>query len=210
MIDKGQKVLVQVDTKDEEVIQWDQEGKLLEFRTVPGKFRYLDSEVLKGLKKINRDRYSVYLDVMEDLSEQGEDEIANSVSEVFQIDNQSGTATDKLAVQRNDQNEFVHRWERPDKVNVRLGQGWEVVKGRYETLRNQSGNSVHRIGEKGREELVLMRLPMEKKREHSKKKHERRRKAIGEAERRAKADIARTGAPVVDDSTPGDFRPISG
>lgn len=198
------KINITEDNTLEEVLKYDNEGYLLVFD--PDSFMELSGNDLRSLRKINRDRYSVYKEIAEDAKKRvPRDE---KILDEFQVAASAGLAARRLEVKGKDP-KFAYRWERPDMVEDRRDEGWNVVNDGVSTLRNQSGKGIHRIGAQGQEELVLIAIPKEKLAVRQERKRLKRQRAIEGIAVESKASIEKLGGIHIDDKRGGNFQPIS-
>jgi hypothetical protein len=198
------KIEITQDNSFDEVVKYDEEGYLLAFS--PDSFLELGSDELRQLKKINRDRYAVYKEIAQDAKKRNPKD--EKVLEDFQVASTAGLAARRLEVKGKDEN-FAYRWERPDMVEDRRDEGWEVVTKGVSTLRNQKSKGIHRIGAQGQEELVLISIPKEKLAAKKERKRLKRQRAIEGIVSESKASIEKLGGIHIDEKQGGDFQPIS-
>lgn len=200
---KGQKVIITSDVPFEKVLQYEAEGADLFWDL--DDFQVLEDENLRKLRKPTRDRYAVFLELYRDAKTRTPKE--ERVVEAIKVAPDAGQAATKLEV-RNKKEGMDYRWERPDMVDVRLEQGFQLARG-VNTLRGGDSKGIHRIGSNGQDELVLLEITKERKAELRKQRLARRDKAFAVQKEQAKSEIQRLGGGVVDDSTDTEFRAIS-
>lgn len=198
------KVMVTKDVSVEEMLQWDKDGHVLVWDV--DDFRKLSPAQLKAFSKPNRDRYEVFKEIAE--TEANRDVTEEEVADAVQVGVAAGTATERLHVE-SQKDGYRYRWERPDMVNVRKDQGWRVATKGYKTLRNERGRDIHRIGSKGQEELILMEISDENHAKLREAKAARRKRAIEGVINQGKSEIRKLGSQPIDDTSGGDFTPIS-
>lgn len=156
---KGKKIRVSVDTPLSDVLRYDQEGAILSFDVSDGRFLSLDEETIRKLSQVNRTRYDVAADMAEDLAEDNEDE---SLFLGISIGEDQGQAQARLDVEGLPE-DMMPRWERPDRLDDRLREGYKIVKRKgVKTLSNPNGNpTLHTITRNGQTELLLIAKPKE-------------------------------------------------
>lgn len=156
---KGKKIKVDVDTPLSDVLKWDKEGAILLFAVEGDRFKKLEEADFRKLGQTNRIRYEVAADMTEDLAEDEEDE---SVFLGITISEDMGRAISRLDVDGLPEG-LEKRWERPDKLDDRLREGYKIVKSRgVKTLSNPTGKpSMHTITRNGATELILLAKPKE-------------------------------------------------
>lgn len=198
------KVTITKDVSVEEMLKWDQDGCVFVWDV--DDFKALTAVQLKGLSKVNRDRYVVFKEIAE--TERAADPVEDEVVEAVQVSSIAGSAKDKLRVTA-EKSGYVYRWERPDMVNVRKDQGWRFATSGYKTLRNETGRGGHRIGSKGQEELILMEIPEEDHQRLRAIKAEKRKRAIEGVTNQGKSEIRKLGSEPIDDTSKANFQPIS-
>lgn len=153
----SKKVLVNLDTTNEDILRYDSEGSCLLFDVE--KFKKLDETVLDKLSRDNKIRYETCLEVFNDLNSQEKDIEETQRFVDFSGSEGLGSAHDRLAILNKNDKEFFYRWSRPDKVRSRLQRGFVYVRDKdIETLNNKPGD-IQKIGRRGEEELILMKLP---------------------------------------------------
>ena len=172
---QGKKIVVRgLDTTEEQILQWDQEGYTLVFDTTGQEFRSLREETVQKLSRWNADRYRVSAEIWEEAKKR---DPVREVLDGIEFGPNRGTATDRLKVERRNPN-YVYWWEVPERVYDKVAQGWEVVQGSGERTIHSDGSRIHRIGKKGEEETILLRLPKEVWQKRQREKVERYQKGI--------------------------------
>ena len=203
-MEKDKKVIVKADLTFEEVLRYDNEGMLLVWE--PEDFQPLKDEELRQLRKANRDRYEIFKEIHEDSKKRIEED--EEILGGFQVGVTSGLAARRLDVKGKDEN-FSYRWERPDMVEDRRDEGWQITKKGVKTLRNQEGKGIHRIGAQGQEELILMQMPKDRLSVRKERKKAMRARAIEGIANESRSNIEKLGGIPVSDRDGGNFRPIS-
>lgn len=168
---QGKKVVVRaVDTTVEKIVELDKEGATLVFDTSSDGFVKLQDEDLVKLSKWNRDRYLVAREIWEEIQGAGKDPLLEIVQGI-EFGPNRGSATARLHIEGRDKN-CVYWWATPDRVYEKMTQGWVPVQGGMEKTLHSRDGRVHRIGKKGEEELILMKMPREKWQQIQRKKVE--------------------------------------
>jgi len=192
----GKKIVVNaIDNNEDEVIQLDKEGATLVFDTSPG--RFLELKKVELLSKWNRDRYLVCKDVVEAQKQ------SDPVSEVIggiEFGAIRGSAMNRLEI-RNADPRFRYWWEMPERVYSKVAQGWQVVNGTREKTIHSVDGRVHRIGKKGSEELILLRIEKEKAAVLAKERVEKDKKLRLNVEKSAEEGMLKVGSKLVTDAT---------
>lgn len=171
----GKKIAVNaIDMTEDEVLEYDRKGATLVFDTTPGRFLKLSEKGVQALSQWNRDRYRVCLDVWSELVK--DDPLADLV-EGIEFGPNRGTAQERLHIDGRNK-DFVYWWERPERVYAKQAAGWQVVQGTGEKTIHSRGERIHKIGKKGEEELVLMRLPKKLWQKYTREKAERYKKML--------------------------------
>lgn len=198
------KQLIRSSTPFEKVLEFDKEGMTLSWDT--DDFGSLDSSQVRQLSKGNRDRYSVFEEMAREQASRDPEE--ESIATGFEVSGGTGSPSERLKV-TSSRKDVVTRWERPDMVNVRKEQGWKVASKGHETLRGASSDGYHRIGSKGAEELILMEIPTAQWKKLKQARRNRRQRALQGATNQGKSEVRRLGSQPIDESSSGDFQPIS-
>lgn len=181
------KITISVDNSPEEVVQWDSEGKRLEFEHDAKRFLRLPSDVVRELSYENKRRYYVSKGMAEET-------IDLSSYDKRNIKPRPGfaMASDRLAVY-NKKPGMEYCWKRPDELRQAHMDGYrEVQDPDIKTFGGDVG-STHTVGMYGDTELVLMEIPKEtrdRQRAALRQKDEIRRKGV---ESTAIADLQRSG-----------------
>lgn len=178
--DKSEKVNVFADTPWDEVLHYDQQGKVLVYRERNGFFPVLDDEQLSELSEFNRQRYYVVRESFESAEDDDMEEIQRLIA--VGKSGMAASARERLKVY-NKQPEFAYAWQAPHDVFRARTEGWVVVRKGPEETMFQCADGIHRIGDKGSEELVLMKRPKELEEEDKRLRQEAYEKQKGVARR---------------------------
>lgn len=172
--------LVTVDVPFGEIVKWDQDKtRRVRFSDEPGEFRELQENEKKQLSRETLLAYEIAEAAHAEKatsSDRSEDEWIERVIQNVQ----SGGARNRLKINGKDP-DVEYRWLRPDTVGrYQNEKGYVVVgSGSERTLANSTGKGPHVIGDRGSEELILVkrskRVAAAERREKKKKAAERRR-----------------------------------
>ena len=167
------KALITIDIKDKEVLSLDEEGYVLSFESTPGQFKRLSDKTLGTLGRDNHDRYLVSegLHAREKYQRDNPDVMSSGVS----VTGTFATATERLKVEGKEPGKW-YAWKRPNELPTLARQGYKIARG--ESLRTYmaQGDEIHRVGEYGKDELILTEIPEEL--------HQQRRSIVGEKSRK--------------------------
>lgn len=164
--------VISVDTKLSTMLQYDQQGKLLTFNTDPDKFKELTKEEMMELSNENRMRYWQAREIYRSLKEEEEDG-DNDWKHDISIDEQYASPTERLEV-KNPTPGYRYYKASPSKMGRHEKKGYHIVPDSDPAYIGMSGKK--KIGTMGKDELVLMRTPIEnykKLNEEKRKKRER-------------------------------------
>jgi len=161
-VKKVEKVFVTVDKTFVEVLKSDQAGCMLIFSGEPSKFLRLTPEQYGQLSSQNRQRYAFALEEWEYLKEQGETE---DLAARFDVDPGNVKSGTRLEITGKDA-KFHYVWKRPENVRDFVAMGGEIVpaSGSERTIGQNGEKRAHVVANKGIDELVLCRIPMETQR----------------------------------------------
>lgn len=194
----SKKVLINLDTSDRDVLSYDQRGSCLLFDIE--NFKKLDASVIEKLSRENRIRYETCLELYNDLHSQDPDVEQTQRFIDFSASEGLGAAEERLAILNKNDDEYFYRWSRTDKVRSRLQRGYVYVRDKdLETLNNKPGE-IQKIGRRGEEELILMKLPRKLYNEREAKKEALRKERSEGAVRRGQEQIASYGVPPATDA----------
>jgi hypothetical protein len=169
-VKKNVKKEVLFDTLFANVIQWQEEGYDLLFSwDTP---IILSSDEFKKLNPKNKDRY-----YQAKFSAEGQDLTKTSLSAQKPYKDEysvrPGSPNEKLTV-LNKEAGMEYRWEIPVRVSAKESQGWVVDEGSArKQINNDAGSSIKSIGMKGKEELILMKIPKSIIKEREQKNRDR-------------------------------------
>lgn len=158
------------DTLFDDMLKWQKEGYDLIFSW--DNPIVLTSEQFKQLSVENKDRYYQAKE-----SASGQDLVKNSVQAQSVYKNsysvRPGSPNEKLSV-LNKEKDMEYRWELPARVTSKEAQGWVVDEGQAtKQINNDAGSSVKVVGQKGKEELILMKIPKKIVQEREQKNRDR-------------------------------------
>lgn len=156
MTKKSVKKDVVFDTSFKDVLKWQDKGYDIVFSwdsTI-----ILDQNEFKQLSVENKDRY-----YQAKFASEGQDLVKTSTSaqKAYKDDYsvRPGSPTEKLAVLEKEQG-MEYRWELPARITSKEAQGWIVDEGSArKQINNDAGSNVKVVGMKGKEELILMKIP---------------------------------------------------
>jgi len=167
------KLTINLDYTPQRVVSLDKEGYKLFFDSTPGKFLRLSDHQLDLLGRDNRDRYLVSegLYAREKYQKDHPDEVGSGieVSGVF------ATATERLKVEGKEPGKW-YAWKRPDELRKVSREGYQIARGKSLRTFMGQGDEIHRVGEYGKDELILTEIPEEQ--------HQKRRRIVGEKSRK--------------------------
>jgi hypothetical protein len=180
------RVSVTVDTPWEEILNYDKAGKLLVFGAGKASPPELSEQQLAELSAVNRERYSI---VQEALSATNDDKVMDEIQNLVEMGKTAiyARALDRLKVWNKDPR-FEYVWSAPHNLHWRLNRGYAVVRNGQEHTMFQQKDGTHRIADKGDEELILMKAPLEIKR----MEEEKRQKDYEKSLRRSRQQIENT------------------
>ena len=155
-VKKDENPKISIDTNIVDMVQYDEDGKLLDF--VGGdKFLELPDEVVKELSKMNRIRYAIARKEWEGEKAAGEEDRWKHQIEIVE---QYASPRERMKVKGKDDN-YAYYLASPARMHERAAMGYEVVPdGSKESVGLNGGNSLKTLGQ---EELVLMRTTKENK-----------------------------------------------
>lgn len=187
------KVVVLVDTKDEDVLKWNEEGRKLFFDDEEGNFRELAPEVVKSLSLSNRERYDVAKNIVSgaDVIGNVQDSIQGFSARDYNI--RPGSASANLAVYGKKPGEDYY-WERAENVDKRRAESWKVDKDPDVHTRHQESCSYKTVGGQAKPELVLLSRPKSVSAEEKARKQKRRDALVGKATDSYRDAVERIGA----------------
>lgn len=151
----GERVFVDVDTKDEDVIRYDREGRFIIFDT--DRFKELDEGTIRNLSKVTKTAYFVSKAIRDNHGSiaYGDDGIIG----------QGGDISEQFGNVELKRNDLVYRYSRPDNRYKREQKGWKVatrddvkfasskiVEGHFETKDSKTGET----------DQILMVMPRER------------------------------------------------
>ena len=195
----------------DKLVEYDRNRSVkVRFDPKPGSFLELDQAQLNRLGSETQMAYSIARDENFELSK--ETDVSAKETEVLARIKKGAdvsSATKRLEI-RHKLNGFVYRWIRPDMVDEWLDmRGYVVVQdGPERTMANSTGEGPHVISRDGKPELTLVRRSIELADAAKIAQKERRKRLKMELEDKGKAGIEQAGFKLVDDGTPGDFKPI--
>lgn len=145
-------VKISIDSKPEEVVELNNQGVELYFDDTKDGFLELPSNVAEDLGFYNKQRYFTARNIV-----QGALDLSSN-KEGYNPQPGQATASEQMAVYGKDAR-FHYCWKRPDELRQAQRQGYRVANDpNLDTFYGGTGTS-HLVGEKGQEELVLMKTP---------------------------------------------------
>ena len=147
------RVNISVDQTFEDVLGFDEKGKLLVFDHEPGRFLELSEKQVSQLSYHNKGAYFVSKEMFRGAVAEAEPDFLKGLSIM-----QGASPTARLGVKG--LRPGMHGcWKRDDEVAGCLREGYTVVQGdEVETFASRVG-SAHTLGAKGNVEMVLMEIP---------------------------------------------------
>jgi hypothetical protein len=164
-VKKKEMVNISIDTSILNVVQYDYEGKDLNFEGGE-KFLSLPDEVVSELSKFNRIRYFVAKQERDLEVKAGKDD---EWKHKIEITEQYASPTDRMKVKNPDPN-MEYYLASPAKMHKHASQGYEVVPASAKASIGLSGEN--KLGTLGQTELVLMQTTKENKARIEKQKKE--------------------------------------
>jgi hypothetical protein len=189
--DYPDRVDVTLDTTEEDVLKYNEEGKNLFFDGDLDSFKVLSDNTIDQLSYINRQRYfSSYGEYKYNLEHKDEENITSRI----QVSPRYATATGRLEVHGKDPR-FHYCWKRPDELRQAKYEGYEVADDdALDTFQGKDKvSSLHKVGAYGDDELVLTKIPQELFDERQRAIQEKSTKRIKAVEDTAKDEMRRAG-----------------
>lgn len=153
----GGRVEITLDNTPDEALQYDQEGRILDFSDDVEKFLYLSHDVVQGLGADNRQRYLLAYASWKYATDHADEDLPSGLS----ISGRFATATARLSVNQSPQFQKAYSlaWRRSDEVQGALQEGYSLVKPGEVSSFGKTPSGMHRVGAGGETELVLMKMP---------------------------------------------------
>lgn len=190
---------VTLDMTEEDVIQYDKDGKNLFFDGDLGAFKELSDKTLSQLSSLNRVRYfSSYGEYTYNKKREFEPKI----SERVKVSPRYATATQRLEVLNKDPNKH-YVWKRTDEVRAAKYEGYQVSSDEKLDTFGSDTSSVHTVGETGEAELVLMETSKENFKARQRAISEKSQRRIKAVEDTAKEEMRRDGGLPYEGEGPG-------
>ena len=189
--DTALRAVITIDNLPKEVVSLDREGYLLSFDDEPGKFLYLEDEILDELSKNNYTSYMISEGFHARRRKEKEHPEDFSTAGI-KMEGRFSTATARLKVEGQDPG--MHPcWKRPDELQQAAYEGYRIAKG--ESLRTfmGEGNMVHKVGALGKDELILTEIPNKLYKERQRMVEEKSKSRIAMVEKNAIEDMRRAG-----------------
>jgi len=145
-------VKVSVDNSPDEVVELNNQGVELYFDDTKDRFLELPPHIAEDLGFYNKQRYFTARNIV-----QGELDLSKN-AKGYRPQPGQATAAEQMTVYGKD-SRYHYCWKRPDELRQAERNGYRVANDpNLDTFYGDVGSS-HTVGEKGQEELVLMKLP---------------------------------------------------
>lgn len=185
---------ITVENTFEDVVKLDREKKLIRFADEVNLFLEITPGQLNQLSERTQTSWRLAKEAYEERkASQEEPNIAEWIERVT-VGVNRGQARTRLRID-NKQKGWAYKWQNPRDAWVKENQfGWQrVVGGPERTLANASGVGPHVIGDKGEEELVLMRRPLAVHEAWEKAQTEKHNRRAGDLREHYQEEIERKG-----------------
>lgn len=191
------KVVGLVDITDEDVLKYNEEGRILFFLDEEDTFRELAPETVKQLSLVNREHYDVAKSIAggQDVIGNVQDAIAGFDTDAYNV--RPGSASANLAVYGKDPN-FDYYWERAENISKSRADGWEVDHDPNVKTKHKESCTYKTVGGQAKPEMILTRRSKKASAEHKKKQREKRDRLIQHAQDTVRESAAQLGVKTFD------------
>jgi hypothetical protein len=191
------KVVGAVDSTVEDVLKWNQEGRVLFFLDDEETFLGLAPDEVKQLSLENRKRYDVARGIA-----RGDDVMGTVTADIKGYEEtynvRPGSADDNLSVYGQKPGETYY-WERPENIGRRKAEGWGVNTDSDISTSHKESCSHHTVGGEAKSELVLLSRPKSVQKAEDAKNRAQRDRLINGAKDSFRRGVEKMGAIPIED-----------